>query len=32
MSNDVDYWKEGRNADKIGFEPNQAIYLEKVAV
>lgn len=26
MSNDIDYWEQGRNADKIGFEETQAIY------
>ncbi len=30
MANDVDYWSEGRNADKIGFSKEQAKYLEKV--
>lgn len=31
MGNDTDYWKTGRNADKIGFTPNQAKYLKEMA-
>ena len=30
MSNDVDYWIEGRNADKIGFEKEQAKYFSEM--
>ena len=26
MSNDIDYWEQGRNANKIGFKNIQAIY------
>ncbi|MBQ2644080.1 NAD/NADP octopine/nopaline dehydrogenase family protein [bacterium] len=33
MANDTDYWTEGRNADKIGFLKEQALYKkEKAAV
>lgn len=31
MSNDINYWEQGRNADKIGFEGTQTIYQEAVA-
>lgn len=29
MSNNVDYFKDGRNVDKIGFSPEQAIYFKE---
>lgn len=32
MSNDIDYWKEGRNADKIGFLPKNAVYMREAVV
>lgn len=32
MANNKDYWKEGRNADKIGFSKELVIYKEKAAV
>lgn len=31
MSNNVDYFSEGRNADKIGFYPEQAKYYKEMA-
>lgn len=31
MSNNVDYFAEGRNADKIGFTPEQAVYMNEMA-
>ncbi|MCR5260381.1 MAG: NAD/NADP octopine/nopaline dehydrogenase family protein [Candidatus Gastranaerophilales bacterium] len=31
MANDTDYWQEGRNADKIGFSAEQALYSKEMA-
>ena len=32
MSNDKDYWKDGRNADKIGFDKSQIVYPEMAVI